>query len=446
MTPPPEAAPPPKHFPWFRTALVLGGLTAGAIVYARYHPELPWCRTLDETSRPAIAKTCEAGSRAWNWAQEQWTPTGTPTPPSATPGADTQTIGSSGSTPANGTPQNDPDLPAMTVYFTPTESGSPAAVSRTLASLIRSAERSVLASYADFDDDDVAEALIAAHKTKGVTVEIGIDPKNALKPAVRQVIQAGVAVRTDAAPTVLPANFLVIDGQMVCYGSATPTVNSLCRDHHALFAIADRRLAAGFTDYFAAQYPGASSATRTGATIRAASPSDAALVVGGLQAYLTDDAVIARRVIEEISSADRTIQMLAPSLANDAIREALAKAAQRGVSVQVCLDRSAALPPEELLRLKNQRVELTRTTGPAVLGESILVIDRRTVLEVNGGWSAPGFKSRRSVGLLMRSRGIAGIFEAEFDRIRRNRPASPNGYAYELLRGHTVAPVLSVAP
>ncbi|HTL52834.1 MAG TPA: hypothetical protein VL860_09690, partial [Planctomycetota bacterium] len=66
---PPPPQPPPKPFPWFRTTLVLGGLTAGVIIFSRYHTDLPWCQKVDQISRPAIEKTCDTSAQAWDWAR-----------------------------------------------------------------------------------------------------------------------------------------------------------------------------------------------------------------------------------------------------------------------------------------------------------------------------------------------------------------------------------------
>ncbi|MGH7145053.1 MAG: phospholipase D-like domain-containing protein, partial [Planctomycetota bacterium] len=301
--PPTPGQPPPPRFPWFRSALLLGGLSAACIVYSRYHPELPWCRQVDDFTRPAVQQTCVAGAQAWQWAHTEWTDiadraaAGRPsTAPATAPGAPAGIAGTVGTGPATVTPataapasppapvdpidlfggRRDPDLPPMSVYFTPTQSGSRYAVSRVLSSMILSARHSVIASYTDLNDQDLADALLEAHRTPGVTVEVGVDNRNCMRPPVQALIQAGIAVATDRAAGPVDCNFLVIDHQVVCFGSLTADYRGFYRDQNVLITIADRRLAQRFADFFPVIYPTPSTDLPAPATAPGACPPPAA--------------------------------------------------------------------------------------------------------------------------------------------------------------------------
>lgn len=434
MNPQSAPPPPPKSFPWFRTCLVLGGLTAGVIAFSRHHPELPWCRQVDEITRPAVDKTCEVGARTWDWAQTQWTEVAS-RKSGTQPGVEQDPFGG----------RRDPAIPPMTVYFTPTEPGSRYAVNRVLCSMIRSANRSVLASYTDLDDDELAQALIAAHRTKGVMVRVGVDNRNCMRPAVQTLIRAGVAVLTDRSSAAVDCNFLVIDEQVVSFGSLKPTFKDLYRNNNCLITVADRKLAQRFAAFFPVVYPASGAAgsavtteTQPARSVTAAGPD------GAIWGLFADDHVLQERLVGQMGRAEKSIDLIGPVLTNDAVIEALLKAGRRGVAVRVCLDRSALLSAETRLLLENSGVRLIRPTVAGQVRETAVVIDSQITACLSGGLAMLDSRPRRALALLVNSSGLAGIFTAEFEQIAGNKPAPVDGFAYELSQSHQITPLLSL--
>ncbi|MGH7146265.1 MAG: phospholipase D-like domain-containing protein, partial [Planctomycetota bacterium] len=172
---------------------------------------------------------------------------------------------------------------------------------------------------------------------------------------------------------------------------------------------------------------------------RAAAADCASAVIG----YFSDDHEIQNRLIDQLAGARHSVQLIAPELRNDALVEALTRAAGRGVTVQVCLDRSADLPAETQLLLSHAGVVVLRPQAAGQIGQHLVVIDRQFVFLATADWTNPDPQPRPELALLVDSSGLASVFDGEFQRLTHAAPAAPDGYAFELSREHHVSPLFA---
>lgn len=132
--------------------------------------------------------------------------------------------------------------PATRVLFSP-EGGCAQALIRE----IRAARREIRVAMFAFNREELAAALIEAHKS-GVSVQVKFDRMNAAdsKNQWRVLKAAGVPVSFHTAPGNLHHKFAVIDGHIVITGSYNWLNRAEELNHENLLFVDDARLAADF--------------------------------------------------------------------------------------------------------------------------------------------------------------------------------------------------------
>ena len=134
-------------------------------------------------------------------------------------------------------------------------------------------------------------------------------------------------------------------------------------------------------------------------------------------------------VVREISQAQKEIVVAVYAFTSDEIAWALVKAGQRGVKVQVVLDREFDATNESSKGsfLEQQRVSLRRVSGldsekkergPGLMHQKFAVIDRRVVLTGSYNWTASADNLNDENLLLFRDAGpLAEEYRREFFRL-----------------------------
>lgn len=120
-----------------------------------------------------------------------------------------------------------------------------------LASQLEAARRSIDAAVFTITDDSITETLITAHK-RGIAVRIISDDDKAGDRGsdIWRLQRAGIAVRTDHAPTWMHHKFAVIDGATLLNGSYNWTRAGARDNHENFLATADPTLVRHYADAF----------------------------------------------------------------------------------------------------------------------------------------------------------------------------------------------------
>ena len=125
------------------------------------------------------------------------------------------------------------------VYFSPEDECTAAIVNE----IHKSKSKIFLQAYS-FSSDDIAEALIKAHK-RGVPVEIILDKSNrsAKYSAVNSVAKAGIKTHIDAVHSIANNKVMIIDRETLLTGSFNFTKAAEERNAENLLIIKDANLA-----------------------------------------------------------------------------------------------------------------------------------------------------------------------------------------------------------
>ncbi len=120
-----------------------------------------------------------------------------------------------------------------------------------IISLIDSARRSVLVAVYSFTSDQIADALIRAHR-RGVEVRVVIEAgqANVRGSEYTRLRDAGVSVRIDGNSGLMHHKFVVVDGEAVITGSYNFSAAAEDRNDENLLVIFDRRIAALYAQEF----------------------------------------------------------------------------------------------------------------------------------------------------------------------------------------------------
>ncbi len=144
------------------------------------------------------------------------------------------------------------DKPPVTDHHARAWFGPGDPLSSLLASQLEAAKHSIDAAVFTITDDSITETLITAHR-RGIAVRIISDDDKAGDPGsdIWRLQRAGIAVRTDHAPTWMHHKFAVIDGATLLNGSYNWT-RAGARDNHENFLVtADPALVRHYVDAFA---------------------------------------------------------------------------------------------------------------------------------------------------------------------------------------------------
>jgi phosphatidylserine/phosphatidylglycerophosphate/cardiolipin synthase-like enzyme len=132
-----------------------------------------------------------------------------------------------------------------------------------------------------------------------------------------------------------------------------------------------------------------------------------------------------RRLVEAIDAAEREIRVAIYSFTRRNISGALARAADRGVSVVVRYDADSSDDRSEMpdviafLRRRHVRCEAVQMDGPrAKMHHKFTVVDRRIVLTGSYNYTTSATEANRENLVRIESYRVAGDYLAEFERLR----------------------------
>ena len=296
----------------------------------------------------------------------------------------------------------------LKVYFAP----SPG-ISTALDEFLLSARKSLSVCAYEIDLPDVAESLINAYR-RGVSVRVVTDTDNFKTPEAQSLVKAGIQVRQDRKPSIMHNKFAVADGAKVWTGSYNFTKNCSYKNDNNALVVESPELAACYQAKFEEYWSGLFSqdAPRT-----AAKPDT---LVGGIPvtAMFSPSDGIQHRLLEELSPARSSVDIMAFSFTSEEIANKLKSLAASGVKVRCLFDGSQAenqYSKDESLKKTGIKVRISPNHS-GKMHHKVIIIDNDTVITGSYNFSKNAeFHNDENI-LIIRSATAAGVYEEEFDR------------------------------
>jgi phosphatidylserine/phosphatidylglycerophosphate/cardiolipin synthase-like enzyme len=356
-------------------------------------------------------------------------------PPTLTPGGPTVTVpmpggiqtntpgggGDGGTDGGGGTGEND----TWAVYFTdpviPFDDVTTGGLDENLVWLIDHAQTSVDAAVFEFDLQDVADALIAAHD-RGVQVRLVYDSEFAEESdKVDQLLAAGIPGVGDDRGDYQHNKFFVFDGDIVWTGSLNITENGVYRNNNNVVAFISPELAANYTAEFEEMFNG-----QFGAGSPANTPNPG-VQVGDMwvENYFSPEDDVETQLISVLSEAQHSIHFMAFSFTLDSLGDLMVEKADQGVEVAGLFEaRGANSPYSECPRLLDNGIDVRLDSNPRVMHHKVIIVDGQTVVTGSFNFSANAAEDNDENVVIIHSPAVADYYEAEFFRLvsRGNPP------------------------
>lgn len=296
----------------------------------------------------------------------------------------------------------------------------PDAAHKDACRLMASAKRSILLTIYDFSDPRVADALADA-ACRGVRVYVMVDPGERLnltdsKGIVAGLVRSGATVRS-ASPAfrITHAKYFIVDGTSAYISGNNFTYADGKKNRAFAVITTDAAVVHDLTAVFWADW--------RRAPLTADQLTSDRVVVSPLNA--------GARISELIDGATSTIVIAAQYLKSDAVNQALAAAARRGVSVHAITDgtnsdsRSAAFAAEMLIGDGTVRVSMT-----PYYHSKMMIVDGREMFVGSQNFSDPPLtdgnplQQQREIGIVVNDPSLIAAAQAvfEYDWLRSIHP------------------------
>jgi phosphatidylserine/phosphatidylglycerophosphate/cardiolipin synthase-like enzyme len=330
-----------------------------------------------------------------------------------TPGGDGGT-GNGGTGDGGDTGEND----TWAVYFTdpviPFDDVTTGGLDDNLVWLIDHAQSTIDAAVFEFDLQDVADALIAAHD-RGVQVRLVYDSEFAEESdKVDQLEAAGIPGVGDDRGDYQHNKFFVFDGDIVWTGSMNITENGVYRNNNNVVAFVSPELAANYTTEFEEMFNG-----QFGASSPANTPNPG-VQVGDMwvENYFSPDDDVESQLISVLSEAQQSIHFMAFSFTLDSLGDVMMAKSDQGVEVAGLFEaRGANSPYSECPRLLDYGIDVRLDGNPRVMHHKVMIVDGQTVVTGSFNFSANAAEDNDENVVIIHSPAVAAYYEAEFARL-----------------------------
>ena len=295
---------------------------------------------------------------------------------------------------------------------------------KAVVAFIESAERTLDICLYDLDMPDFADAMLAAH-ARGVRVRVLLAQENAEKAyAIVEQLKAmkaeGILQLVNNKSGLMHNKFMVADGETVWTGSYNLTRNcSRFNDNHAI-VLDSPQLAANYTREWEEISEG-----RHGK--RSAFPTPYPKVTVGTMEILnlfTPEDPVRESIVKVIDDAKSELAIMAFSLTDSAMVEAIGRAVKRGVRVIIVLDTGMASHPTAKLRELRATGAGVRLSPGVLLHHKVVVADRETVVTGSANFSQAAFEKNDENVMIIKSPAFAGAMIREAQRCWRAEPYS----------------------
>ncbi|MCB1108694.1 MAG: hypothetical protein KDK44_03480 [Chlamydiia bacterium] len=209
--------------------------------------------------------------------------------------------------------------------------------------------------------------LLDSKKNQGLDVFALCDQRSTPKhPGITRIKKPGLN----------HAKIAVVDDHLSLFGSANLTTTSLELHHNCVMGIESESVATFFKSSITNQTNGA-------------------LSWQNLQLWMLPDKTAFFALLDLIDQAEKSIKVAMFTLSHPELIEALEKAQQRGVTVNLYLDRYTRQP--------HTKLSINHTKGPGLLHHKWALVDDRHLAMGSANWTKAAFTKNREVLVIIRN-------------------------------------------
>jgi len=295
------------------------------------------------------------------------------------------------------------------VYFTPHDP-----VVERMVSLIDHARERVWAAFYSFTQEEVARALLRA-KGRGLDVRVIMDDASARsKFSQAHLIKDRIPIKTDFAPSDFMHNkFMVIDSFLTWTGSYNPGGTGSYRDNNNVIVISATRIAANYEDEFLEMWSGKFGKDSSGPTLNPRIPIGRVMV----ESYFAPEDPCARRLIELIRGAKRSVRFATFAFTLEPVAEALLEQSLSGIDVKGVMERGQNSPWCCYRIFEDAGIDIRWDQNLYYLHHKFFIIDGKIVITGSFNPTKHAGNANDENMLIIHHSGVARKYLKEFDRL-----------------------------
>ena len=293
-------------------------------------------------------------------------------------------------------------------YFTnPTQSNS-CEFLQNIRDAIDNAQTSIDVAMYNINQEEIADALIAAQK-RGVTVHIVMDNDKADNRIPQRLSGAGIPIVYDGNHATMHNKFILIDGNQVWSGSMNLTQSGCADDYNNMVQILDDKLAENYAVEFEEMF----SAGEFSQDSPANTPYPH-LQIGDttVDTYFSPDDGVQQAMIDLIQQADTSIVFMAYSFTADPLADAMIERSQAGVAVEGVMDTDQieSNTGSEYERMRKAGIPINRDDISGQMHNKVIIIDGEIVITGSYNFSGNAEKRNDENVLVIHSREAARLY------------------------------------
>jgi phosphatidylserine/phosphatidylglycerophosphate/cardiolipin synthase-like enzyme len=304
-----------------------------------------------------------------------------------------------------------------TVYFTdpviPFDDVTTGGIEKNLIALIDGAQTSIVGATFEFNLQNVADALIAAHN-RGVQVRMVYDNEHTEEdPQMAQMIAAGIPATPDERSAFMHNKFFVIDGQVVWLGSWNVSINDSYRNNNNAIVIRSTKLAENYSTEFEEMFAG-----EFGPTSPENTPNPSFTLNGiRIESYFASEDPVEDRLVEMVRAAQQSVHFMAFSFTDDGLAQAMLDRAAAGVEVLGIFEqRGSDTESSSCGPLRGAELDVRIDSNPRTFHHKVVIVDGAVVSIGSFNFSANAAESNDENLIIVHDPNVAALYEQEFNK------------------------------
>ncbi len=304
-----------------------------------------------------------------------------------------------------------------TIYFTdpviPFDDVTTGGIEEHLIALIDGAQSSIDLAVFEFNLQNVADALIAAHN-RGVQVRIVYDNEHTEEdPQMEEMIRAGIPATPDNRSAFMHNKFFVFDQQLVWLGSWNVTINDTYRNNNNAMVIRSQQLAQNYTTEFEEMFAG-----EFGPRSPANTPNPSFTINGILlENFFSPEDEVMPHLVDFVRQAQTSIHFMAFSYTDYDLASAMMDRAAAGAEVSGIFEvRGADTESSECNTLLGAGLDVRLDGNPRTFHHKVIIIDGAAVAIGSFNFSSNASESNDENLLILYDPAVAAQYEQEFVR------------------------------
>lgn len=267
----------------------------------------------------------------------------------------------------------------------------------------------------ELESRGIADALVAA-RDRGVRIRLVADGDYRENPDMARIVEAGIDVVFDERSALMHNKFLIADGERIWTGSFNATDNCSYRNNNNAIEVPSRELAENYTTEFDEMFSHRSFGPRSTSQ---APHSPVRVGEAEFYSYFSPEDDVPTKITRIIRLARRSVRFMAFSFSDRDIAAAMLARAKEGVQVEGVVEttgsKGARSVTDDLMR---EGIDILRDGNRYLMHHKVIVVDGLWTITGSYNFSASAARSNDENILIVKSAGVAKVYEEEYQRIR----------------------------